>query len=99
MTAKDILANITVIPAIVTNPDNVEFDDNDPRQYDNLVLTGAAETDYLTGRKGNDILIGGSGYDVFFGGDGDDFLFGDTAMILIFLAPDTEWMKLPNMNF
>ncbi len=79
LTAKDIPADITVIPAIDTSSDNVALDDNDPRQYDDLVLTGTAGEDFLTGRKGNDILIGGSGYDNLDGNDGDDILDGGSG--------------------
>ncbi|MGL4386412.1 MAG: calcium-binding protein [Snodgrassella alvi] len=79
LTAKDIPADITVIPAIDTSSDNVALDENDPRQYDDLVLTGTAGEDFLTGRKGNDILIGGSGYDNLDGNDGDDILDGGSG--------------------
>ncbi len=79
LTAKDIPADITVIPAIDTSSDNVALDDNDPRQYDDLVLTGTAGQDFLTGRKGNDILIGGSAYDNLDGNDGDDILDGGSG--------------------
>lgn len=79
LTAKDIPADITVIPAIDTSSDNVALDDNDPRQYDDQVLTGTAGQDFLSGRKGNDILIGGSGYDNLDGNDGDDILDGGSG--------------------
>ncbi|MCX8746336.1 hypothetical protein J3U64_02500 [Snodgrassella sp. B3800] len=76
LTAKDIPADIKVIPAIDTSSDNVALDDNDPRQYDDLVLTGTAGEDFLYGRKGNDILTGGSNTDSLMGGDGNDILDG-----------------------
>ncbi|PIT38360.1 calcium-binding protein [Snodgrassella alvi] len=76
LTAKDIPADIKVIPTIDTSSDNVALDDNDPRQYDDLVLTGTAGEDFLYGRKGNDILTGGSNTDMLMGGDGNDILDG-----------------------
>lgn len=79
LTVKDIPADIKVIPAIDTSSDNVALDDNDPRQYDDLVLIGTAGIDELTGRKGNDILTGGSNTDFLMGGDGDDILDGGSG--------------------
>ncbi|MGL4386411.1 MAG: calcium-binding protein [Snodgrassella alvi] len=79
LTVKDIPADITVIPAIDTSSDNLALDDNDPRQYDDLVLIGTAGIDELTGRKGNDILTGGSNTDFLMGGDGNDILDGGSG--------------------
>ena len=84
LTAKDIPSDITVIPAINTSSSNVELDDNDPRQYDSLVLTGTAGKDYLTGRKGDDILIGGSDSDSLEGGNGNDVLDGGSGVDFLY---------------
>ena len=79
LTAKDIPADITVIPAINTSSDYVELGNNKSKQYDNMVLTGTAEDDYLIGRRGNDNLIGGSGSDKLEGDDGNDILDGGSG--------------------
>lgn len=80
LTLEDIPpADITAIPTIDTSSDNVTLDDNDPRQYDNLVLTGTADQEFLYGRKGDDILIGGSNSDNLFGNDGNDILDGGSG--------------------
>lgn len=78
LSTNDIPKNIPIIPDFEKN--NIgNIDDNDPRQYEDLVLTGNAKGDQLTGRKGNDILNGGSGDDWLYGNEGNDSLIGGSG--------------------
>lgn len=78
LSTNDIPKNIPIIPDFEKN--NIgNIDDNDPRQYEDLVLTGKAKGDQLTGRKGNDILNGRSGDDWLYGNEGNDSLIGGSG--------------------